>query len=211
MAANEHKNLTDINRHNPKGFENATNDTVLSKSTGTSPTGTDGNLIWEAKSNIKTTSTKFIGTSTFGTTEYYMYRDVGNNVESKLSTSYGSSTATTLTPQLALRYGRYVAFDDCNLTRFTGIVSNTSPDVCYLTLWKVTPVDNSDTDLTITVLKEVSITGAGNPTVRTFDIDMTLEANNTLLKGDIVVPVVRNSDSSATMFFNSTLGMSYDN
>ena len=60
MAANEHKNLSDINRHNPKGFENAINDTLLSKGSGTSPTGTDGNLIWEAKSNIKTTSTKFI-------------------------------------------------------------------------------------------------------------------------------------------------------
>ena len=47
MAANEHKNLTDINRHNPKGFENATNDTVLSKNIGTSPTGTDGNLVWQ--------------------------------------------------------------------------------------------------------------------------------------------------------------------
>ena len=211
MAANEHKNLTDINRHNPKGFENATNDTVLSKGIGTSPTGTDGNLIWEAKSNIKTTSTKFIGTSTFGTTGYYLYRDIGNSIEGKLSVSYGSETATTLTPQYALRYGRYVAFDDCNLTRFTGVVTNTSPDVCYLTLWKVTPADNSSADLTITVLKEVAITGAGNVTVRTFDIDMTLEANNTLLKGDIVVPVVRNSDSSATMFFNSTLGMSYDN
>ena len=50
MAANEHKNLTDINRHNPKGFENATNDTVLSKRCiGTSPTGTDGNLVWQGK------------------------------------------------------------------------------------------------------------------------------------------------------------------
>ena len=34
MAANEHKNLTDINRHNPKGFENANNQTVLSKNIG---------------------------------------------------------------------------------------------------------------------------------------------------------------------------------
>ena len=41
MAANEHKNLSDINRHNPKGFEAATNNTVLSKSIGTSATETD--------------------------------------------------------------------------------------------------------------------------------------------------------------------------
>lgn len=42
MAANEHKNLSDVNRHNPKGFEIATNDTVLSKTVGSSATGTDG-------------------------------------------------------------------------------------------------------------------------------------------------------------------------
>ena len=51
MAANEHKNLTDINRHNPKGFESATNNTVCSKSIGTSATGTDGNLIWQQLQN----------------------------------------------------------------------------------------------------------------------------------------------------------------
>ncbi len=55
MAANEHKNLTDINRHNPMGFENATNDTLLSKDSGTSATGTDGNLVWLSKSSVKTT------------------------------------------------------------------------------------------------------------------------------------------------------------
>ena len=40
MAANEHKNLSSINRHNPKGFETATNDTILSKDGGTSATST---------------------------------------------------------------------------------------------------------------------------------------------------------------------------
>ena len=49
MAANEHKNLNDINRHNPKGFEVATNETVLSKDFGTSATNFDGNLVWQNK------------------------------------------------------------------------------------------------------------------------------------------------------------------
>ena len=39
---------------------------------------------------------------------------------------------------------------------------------------------------------------------------MTVEANNTMTKGDIIIPVVKNDDSSAEMFFNSTLGLSYD-
>tara|TARA_R110000851_G_scaffold5364_2_gene22210 strand:+ start:613 stop:1248 length:636 start_codon:yes stop_codon:yes gene_type:complete len=211
MAANEHKNLSDINRHNPKGFENATNDTVLSKNSGSSATGTDGNLAWIPKNILKISNVRFMGTSTFGSTNYFLHRDVGNNIEGKLSIDYGSATATTATPQQALRYGRYVSTDACNLTRFTGIVTNTTSDVCNLTLWKVTPVDDSSAALAITVLKEVSITGSGNNAVRTFDVDMTAEANNTLLKGDIIIPVVKNDDTSATMFFSSTLSLSYDN
>ena len=53
MAANEHKNLTDVNRHNPKGFETANNDTILSKGVGSSTAGTDGSLEWIEKSVIK--------------------------------------------------------------------------------------------------------------------------------------------------------------
>ena len=110
-----------------------------------------------------------------------------------------------------MRVSRYIAYDDCNLVRFTGVITNTSPDICYLALWRVTPVDNDSSALTITVLKEVSVTGAGNNNMRTFDIDMTAESNNTLTKGDLIIPVVKNVDSSATMYFNTTLGLSYDN
>jgi hypothetical protein len=56
MAANEHKNLTDVNRHNPKGFESAFNDTLCSKSTGTGAGNTDGSLLWVKKNLIKTES-----------------------------------------------------------------------------------------------------------------------------------------------------------
>jgi hypothetical protein len=56
MAANEHKNLTDVNRHNPKGFESANNDTILSKNIGTGTNNTDGSLEWVEKNQIKTES-----------------------------------------------------------------------------------------------------------------------------------------------------------
>ena len=203
MASNEHSNLSNANLHVPLDFSTASNNTILTKDSS-------GNLIWENKKSIKVANVEFLGTSAFGSLNYFMYRDVGNNIEGKLSNDYGAATAGTLTSQQALRYGRYVAFDDCNLTRFTGIVSNTSPDDCYLALWRVTPVDNSSGALTITVLKEVTITGTGNTTPRLFDVDMTAEANNTITRGDIIIPVVRNVDTSSTIFFNSTLGLSYD-
>ncbi len=50
MASNEHKNLSSANRHNPKDFENAINDTVLRKTFGASATGVDGNLQCKGKS-----------------------------------------------------------------------------------------------------------------------------------------------------------------
>ncbi len=203
MAANEHKNLSNSNLHDPKDFSIATNDTLLSKDDA-------GNLIWVQKKLIKTDNVVFMGVSTFGSTNYFMYRSVDNNVQDRLSIDYGSSTPTTLTPQQALRYGRYVSHDDCNLLRFTGVITNTAPDDCFLALWRVSPVDDSSVALPITVLKEVTITGKGNTTVRTFDVDMTAEVNNTLSRGDIIVPVVRNIDTSAAIFFNSTLSMSYN-
>jgi|TARA_B100001939_G_scaffold23256_1_gene18902 hypothetical protein len=204
MASNEHKNLSNANLHAPLDFSTAANDTILTKNSS-------GSLEWANKNTIKADNVKFDGTSTFGSTNYFLHRDVGNNIEGKLSNDYGASTAGTITPQQALRYGRFFAYDDCNLTRWVGGITNTSPDTCYLALWRVTPVDDSNADLTVTVLKEVSVDGKGNTKIRTFDVDMTAEANNTLTKGDIIVPVVKNEDSSATLFFNSTLGLSYDN
>ena len=203
MAANEHKNLSNSNLHDPKDFSIATNDTLLSKDDA-------GNLIWAEKKLIKTDNVVFMGVSTFSSTNYFLYRSVDNTVPDRLSINYGSITPTTLTPQQALRYGRYVSHDDCNLLRFTGVITNTNPDDCFLALWRVSPVDDSSAALTITVLKEVTVSGKGNLTVRTFDVDMTSELNNTLSRGDIIVPVVRNIDSSSAMFFNSTLSMSYN-
>ena len=77
MAANEHKNLSSINRHNPKGFETAINDTVLSKSGGTSATGTDGNLEWKNKSYMGVTNYKMQGYVT-GATNYFYGEDIAD-------------------------------------------------------------------------------------------------------------------------------------
>tara|TARA_R110000751_G_scaffold58382_1_gene123271 strand:+ start:997 stop:1509 length:513 start_codon:yes stop_codon:yes gene_type:complete len=46
MAANEHKNLLDGNRHNPMGFEGAQNNSFLGKTNGTGSVSSDGNLVW---------------------------------------------------------------------------------------------------------------------------------------------------------------------
>lgn len=211
MAANEHKNLSDVNRHNPKGLETATNDSVLAKSIGGGAGLTDGNLQWILKNQLKTDNVIFGGTSAFGTTNYYIANDHANNKDSQFASNYGASTPTTATIQNAIRAGRFIAYADSNLVRWTGGITSSAGDTTYLALWRVTPVDDDATALTITELKEVSITGSGNGKIRTFDVDMTSEGNNTLTKGDIIIPAVKNSDSSSTMYFNSTLQLSYNN
>ena len=77
MAQNEHKNLSDVNRHNPKGFEVATNSTVLSKDAGTSESGTDGNLVYQSKSLMGVTNYKMQGFLT-GATNYLFGEDVAD-------------------------------------------------------------------------------------------------------------------------------------
>jgi len=46
MALNEHKNLSDTNRHFPKGYEAADNNTFLGKASGVTEGDKSGGLIW---------------------------------------------------------------------------------------------------------------------------------------------------------------------
>ena len=75
MAANEHKNLSNSNLHDPKDFSVASNDTILSKDD-------TGLLSWVDKNIIKVDNIQIMGTSAFGTTNYYMYNNLSNNKDS---------------------------------------------------------------------------------------------------------------------------------
>jgi hypothetical protein len=63
MAANEHKNLLDVNRHNPMGFESARNNSFLSKGNGATADGLDGSLGW-----VRNTKCLVLSYGTIGTT-----------------------------------------------------------------------------------------------------------------------------------------------
>ncbi len=93
MAANEHKNLTDVNRHNPKGFESANNDTLLSKTVGSGTGNTDGSLLWIEKSVIKIDNFDIQGYVTASNANYYYGSDMTADVkENNYSSTYGSAT-----------------------------------------------------------------------------------------------------------------------
>ena len=97
MASNEHKNLTDANRHNPKGFENAINSSVLCKTAGTGTTLTDGNLDWAYKTSLGTTIYKMQGYIGSALTNYSYGEDIEDN-KSPLDTVTPLATLTTDVP-----------------------------------------------------------------------------------------------------------------
>ena len=172
-------------------------------------TDSSGNIKWNSQSNLLSDTIEFQGYGAL-TTNYNLLKGFENTADGKFGTDFGSADNTdVLSPKNALRSGRFIAARDYTLNRWTGLATNTSSDVVTIELWKVTPVDNSSTNLTITVLKSTTITGAGNNDTRTFDLDLTGEANRTISKGDIVLCAVKNDDSASTFYLNSSLRLEY--
>ena len=213
MAANEHKNLSDINRHNPKGFETATNDTILTKDSGTSPTGTDGNLVWADRSAIKTTTHEMIGYSV-GNGSTYEYRQGVADAQSpfEMNANFGSATIGTQTINSInlFRTPTYVSVDDCKLKKITGwFTSSTSSDMS-IAICKVTPVTDTTSAFTPVALDIItSSTAGGNSLVQSFQ-EITFDVSD-VDQGDLIFPMVLTTDASQQIYFTLTLEFGYDN
>ena len=63
MAINEHKNLLDANRHNPKGYEGADNNSFLGKGEGSLYDDKLGGLSWNRAYQCKILATATISTT----------------------------------------------------------------------------------------------------------------------------------------------------
>ena len=142
MAANEHKNLSSINRHNPKGFENAINDTVLSKSGGTSATGTDGNLEWQNKSYMGVTNYKMQGYNT-GAANYYYGEDIADTKSPfEMAVDYGNTAVASgsINPSDAFRIGQgCVILETSSVTSVKGWITSNGGNDITIAICKITP------------------------------------------------------------------------
>jgi len=211
MAANEHKNLTDINRHFPMGFENANNDTILTKDSGTSPTGTDGNLVWTDKKNIKTSTVSVIGYST-GDGSNFKYRNQISDGQSpfEIATSYGSGTvgAAVIDVSNIFRTANHVAQDDCKVMKIRGWVTGNTAAVITIAICKITPTDGSASDLTPVLIDEFTVTGAGNDVLKT--VNQTTITAASVSAGDFIFPMIKGGGSQV-IYCNMTLELGYDN
>lgn len=206
MAANEHKNLSDINRHNPKGFEIATNETVLSKDVGSSTTGTDGSLVWQKKSFMGVTNYKFQGYTTAGTTNYAYGEDIQDNKSPfQMDVDFGSTTVSggSITPQNFFKIGQAFSIpENAMVTSITGWITNNQSTVVTIALCKITGVEGSTAAVTPVAIKEIAVTGQGGHSgvrINTQDITAFLTA------GDIFFPMIKQAGSGSVLHLNLSI------
>jgi len=204
MAANEHKNLSSINRHNPKGFETAINDTVLSKSGGTSATGTDGNLEWKNKSYMGVTNYKMQGFVT-GATNYFYGEDIADtNSPYEMAVDYGTGTVSsgTLTPANFFRIGQgCVIPETASVTSISGWITSSGSNAVTIAICKITPVEGVTTAVTPIVIDEISVDGLGNNS-NLIRINETTITTAALAAGDIIFPMIKEAIGESSIYMN---------
>ena len=202
MAANEHKSLTDVNRHNPLGFENAINDTVLSKDVGTSATGTDGNLVWQNKALMGVSNYKIMGYTTSGTSNYAYGEDIQDTRSPfQMDVDFGSDTVSSgsITPQNFFKIGQGFSIPENSIIKsITGWITNNQGTVVTIALCKITPVAGVTTAVTPVAIKEFTTTGLSSNSkgVRISETAMTVDS---ISAGDILFPMIKQVGSGSVL------------
>ena len=208
MAANEHKNLSDINRHNPKGFEVATNETVLSKGIGTSATGTDGNLVWQNKSLIGVTNYKMQGYVGSSLTNYSYGEDIADNKSPFImDVDFGNSVISSGTMSVVefFRIGQgCIIPETASVSSISGWISSSAGTDVTVALCKITPVEDNSSSITPVAIDEITVTGLSNNS-KIVRINETAITTAGLAAGDIIFIMVKDATAGSTIYINLTV------
>ena len=211
MAANEHKNLTDVNRHNPKGFETANNDTVCSKGIGSGTGNTDGSLEWVEKSDLKIDNFDIQGYVTAANSSYYYAANMTDGQSpNEYNQGYGAATVgdSTLNVGDFFKVKSIVINNDCTLKKIYLLANSTTASVVTVALCKVTFVSGVLDPVTPVLLNEISITGLSDNDKVVVTRNLTPESS--LAAGDVLFAMVKCS-LAATSFFKIGIEVGYDN
>lgn len=208
MAANEHKNLQDANRHNPLGYEGAANETVLSKGAGSSAAARDGVLQWAARSTMGVTNYKMQG-YTVGAVNFQHGEDIADNKSPFLmDVDYGSSTVEggSLSPSNFFRMGQgYVAPENANVSSIDGWVTSSNSNTIFIAICKVTPDALSAANITPTIIDEFEVTGGADNNLLV-NVNETSITNPLIREGDIIFPMIReDSGDGANIYMNLSI------
>jgi len=212
MAANEHKNLTDVNRHNPKGFETANNDTLLSKTEGSGTNNTDGSLLWIEKSVIKIDNFDIQGYVTASNANYYYGSDMTSDVKENFYTqSYGAAAigGATIDGGDFFKVRSLTMTNACTLKKIFLSGNCTTGAVITVALCKLSLSATSAPDaITPVLLNEISFTGLSSLDKVIKVANLAPESNMT--RGDLLFAMVKSSTAS-TAFFKVGIEVGYDN
>lgn len=211
MAANEHKNLTDVNRHNPKGFESATNDTLLSKTIGSGTNNTDGSLLWVKKNLIKVDSYDIQGYSVLSNANYHYGANMTDGQSpNEYNQDYGASTIGNVEFDVGdfFKVKSFVMHQACTLNTITMWANATSAATITVALCKLTFVAGNTGNVAPVLLNELSITGqSSNDNLQAVT---NASPETSLAKGDVLFAMVKASNA-ATTYFKLGIGVGYDN
>ena len=206
MASNEHKNLSDVNRHNPKGFEPATNDTVLSKDIGTGATETDGSLVWKGVSSMGVTNYKMQGFVLSALTNYVYGEDVADTKSPfEMAVDYGSDEVSTgtITPSNVFRIGQSIVIPEtASVAAIYGWVTSASNNVVTIAVCKATPAEGVTAALVPVVIAEVAVDGLSNNNklIKIDDVDAL--STTSLAAGDIIFPMIKEAVGGSDIYMN---------
>lgn len=209
MAANEHKNLQDTNRHNPFGYEGADNETVLSKGAGSSLAARDGILQWAARSTMGVTNYKMQG-YTVGTNNFQYGEDIADNKSPFLmDVNYGSSTVAggSLSPVNFFRIGQsFVTPENANVSSIDGWVTSSGGNAIEIVICKVSPNPSSTAAITPTILAVCNTVGAGNNNLLK-NIKQNIIAEPLIREGDVIFAMIKESevDEGSNIYMNLSI------
>lgn len=209
MAANEHKNLTSANRHNPKGFESAENETVLSKGAGSSTDARDGLLQWAARSTMGVTNYKMQG-YTVGTANFQHGEDIADNKSPFLmDVDYGSSTVEggSLAPTSFFRIGQsFITPENANVSSIDGWVTSSGSNAIEIVICKISPNPSSTAAITPTILAVCNTVGGGNNN-SLLNIKQTIIAEPLIREGDVIFPMIKETevDRGSNIYMNLSI------
>ena len=209
MAANEHKNLQDINLHNPKGFRGANNETVLSKGAGSSSEARDGLLQWAARSTMGVTNYKMQG-YTVGTANFQHGEDIADDKSPFLmDVDYGSPTVGggSLAPTSFFRIGQsFITPENANVSSIDGWVTSSGSNAIEIVICKISPNPSSTAAITPTILAVCNTIGGGDNNLL-LNIKQRIIAEPLIREGDVIFPMIReaNVKEGSSIYMNLSI------
>ena len=207
MALNEHKNIVSNQRHNPKGFEDATNDTVLTKTLGTSATESDGELSYKSRNAVGTVDYNIIGylaASDYSNANYYRQAHITDGqspFQYNIDTGQTAVTNIVIQPaNLITRAANLVVDSNSTVYKITGWINSNGTNTVTLAIAKVTPTANDSSNMNPVVIDEIAVTGL-NSSQKLIRINETTITGASLTAGDYLIAFIKDVGAGSNTIY----------